>query len=93
MSGAKLVLEIVPESAGSDIDERSCTVNLLHAAETAAIETDTTEDRDGAAADTAAPTSGGDGDAGFVAASEHAGDLGGVGWSSDDAGPGGHGTR
>ena len=93
MNGAKLLLEIVAECAGADIDKRCRSVSLLHAFETAAIETDAAEDRDGAAADTAAPTSRSDGDAGIVAAPEHAGDLGGVGWSSDDARPRGHGTR
>ena len=71
MSGGKLALEVVPEGAGPDIDERSRSVNLLHAFETAAIEADTAEDRDGAAADAASPAGRGDGNAGFVAAPQH----------------------
>jgi hypothetical protein len=93
MNGAKLLLEIVPECAGADIDKRCRSVSLLHAFETAAIETDAAEDRDGAAADAASPTSGGDGDAGFIAAPEHGSDFGSAGRPSDDTGPGGHGSR
>ena len=93
MNRAKLLLEIVPEATGPDIHERCRSVGLLHALKTAAIETDTAEDRDGTAADAASPTDGGDGDAGFVAATEHGGDFGSAGRPRDHSGPGGHGTR
>ena len=89
---AKLPLEIVPESSCPDVDERGRAVRLLDALKAAAVEADTSEDRDGAAADPASPPGGGDRDAGFVAAPEHGGDFGGRGRPSYDPGSGGHGT-
>jgi hypothetical protein len=93
MSRGKLMLEIVPEGSGPNIDERCRGVNLLHTFKTAAIEADTAEDGDGAATDAASPAGRGDGDAGFVAAPEHGGDFGGAGGPDDDAGPCRHGVR
>ena len=92
MNRAKLLLEVVAEGAGPDIDERCRAVSLLHACKAAAVETDTTEDRYGAATDTASPTCSGDGDAGFIAAPEYGCDFGGAARPGDGTGPSGHGT-
>ena len=87
------MFEVGAERSSPGVDEGRLPVGDREADKTAAIEADATEDRDGAATDTAAPAGGGDGDAGFVAAAQHLCDLGRVGRSSDDRGSRGHRTR
>ena len=91
--GAKLPLEIGAESARSGIDERWRFARHPDAGETAAVEADTAEDRNGAAAHSAASTARGDRDTSLVTTAEHSGNLGRVRRPSDDAGPGRHCTR